>query len=64
MKKRIKVMLSTRDLEVMMMHDPVASSRFLGVFASNEVPSKIAIAQNFIVFRDIYFESTSLHSAA
>ena len=34
-------MLSTRDLDVMMMQDPVASSTFLGVFASNELPSKI-----------------------
>ena len=34
-------MLSTRDLEDMMRQDPVASSCFLGVFASNELPSKI-----------------------
>ena len=34
-------MLSTHDLEDMMMQDPVASSCFLGVFASNELPSKI-----------------------
>ena len=34
-------MLSTQDLEVMMMQDPVASSNFLGVFARNELPSKI-----------------------
>ena len=35
-------MLSTRDLEDMMMQDPVTSSCFLGVFASNELPSKIS----------------------
>ena len=34
-------MLSTRDLEDMMMQDSVASSCFLGVFASNELPYKI-----------------------
>ena len=34
-------MLLNRDLEVMMMQDPVASSCFLGVFARNEPPSKI-----------------------
>ena len=34
-------MLSTRDLEDMMRQDPVTSSCFLGVFASNELPSKI-----------------------
>ena len=32
-------MLSTRDLEDMMKQDPVASSCFLGVFASNELPT-------------------------
>ena len=35
-------MLTTRDLEVMMMQDPVASSCFLGVFASDQLPSKIS----------------------
>ena len=34
-------MLSTRDLEDMIMQDPVAYSCFLDVFASNELPSKI-----------------------
>ena len=39
-------MLSTRDLEGMMRQDPVTSSCFLGVFASNELPSKIPSSPN------------------
>ena len=34
-------MLPSPDLEVVMMQDPVASLCFVGVFASNELPSKI-----------------------
>ena len=36
-------MLLTRDLEDMMMQDPVTSSCFLGVVARTELPSKIPI---------------------
>ena len=50
-------MLSTRDLEVIMMQDPVASSTFLSVFASNELPSKTPAMYFPDVNRKEFFDS-------